>query len=110
MHKPCSGRRPCTLHARAMAKQGEASATDAAKMRDRLLMFQGKKQIYGTQAANWVRPEDGTVIWPIEDAENVNKRRKEAGFKTTVEEYAKRLRAEYDPNEKLPENSNVIQQ
>lgn len=90
----------------ALAKEGEASATDAAKMRDRLLMFQGKKQIYGTQAASWVRPEGEQVIWPIEDVENVNKRRKEVGFTTTVEENAERLSAEYDPNEELPKKSN----
>jgi hypothetical protein len=93
----------------ALAKQGEASATDAAKMRDRLLMFQGKKQIYGTQAASWVRPEGGHVIWPIEDADNVNKRRREVGFTTTVEENAKQLGAAYDPKEELPEKNNVIQ-
>lgn len=94
----------------ALAKKGEASATDAAKMRDRLLMFQGKKQIYGTQAASWVRPEGKQVIWPIEDVENVNKRRKQVGFTTTVEENAQKLSAEYDPNEVLPNNNITIQQ
>ena len=90
----------------ALAKKGEASATDAAKMRDRLLMFQGKKQLYGTQAASWVRAEGGQVIWPIEDVENVNKRRKEVGFTTTVEENAVRLNAQFDPNEELPNKNN----
>jgi len=94
----------------ALAKQGEASATDAAKMRDRLLMFQGKKQLYGTQAVNYLRPEDGNVIWPIEDVENVNMRRKEVGFTTTVEEYAKLLRAQFYPNEELPKKKNDTQQ
>ncbi|RDV15805.1 hypothetical protein DXT99_07305 [Pontibacter diazotrophicus] len=93
-----------------LAKKGEASATDAAKMRDRLLMFQGKKQIYGTQAASWVRADGGQVIWPIEDVEYVNKRRKEVGFTTTVEENAKQLSAEYDPNEELPKKNNATQQ
>lgn len=93
-----------------LAKKGEASATDAAKMRDRLLMFQGKKQIYGTQAASWVRPEGGQVIWPIEDVENVNKRRKEVGFTTTVEENAEQLNAQFDPNEVLPNKYNNTQQ
>lgn len=93
-----------------LAKKGEASATDAAKMRDRLLMFQGKKQIYGTQAASWVRPEGGQVIWPIEEVENVNKRRKEVGFTTTVEENAERLNAEFYPNEELPNKNNNTQQ
>lgn len=72
-------------------------------------MFQGKKQIYGTQAASWVRPEGGQVIWPIEDVENVNKRRKEVGFTTTIEENAKRLGAEYNPNEQLPKKNNDTQ-
>lgn len=86
----------------ALAKQGEASTTDAATMRDRLLMFQGKKQIYGTQASSWVRAEGGQVVWPIQDVENVNKRRREVGFTTSVEENAKRLGAEYNLNEQLP--------
>lgn len=93
-----------------LAKHGEASATDAAKMRDRLLMFQGKKQIYGTQTAGWVRAEGGQVIWPIEDVKNVNKRRKEVGFTTTVEEDAKRLGAQFDPNEELPKKKTDTQQ
>lgn len=92
-----------------LAKQEEASATDAAKMRDRLLMFQGKKQIYGTQAANSARLNGGYVIWPIEDAANVNKRRKKVGFTTTVEEVAMQLGAEYDPNEELPARRNMRQ-
>lgn len=91
-----------------LAKQGEASATDAAKMRDRLLMFQGKKQLYGTQAVNSARLEGGYEIWPIEDAANVNKRRKEVGFTTTVEEVAKQLRAEYNPDEELPKQRNEM--
>ncbi|GGK69741.1 DUF6624 domain-containing protein [Rufibacter glacialis] len=93
----------------ALAKQGESNALDAAKMRDRLLMFQGKKQMYGTQAAGWVRPEGGQVIWPIEDVKNVNKRRKEIGFTTTVEEDAKRLGAEFNPKEELPKKKSIPQ-
>lgn len=90
----------------ALARQGEASATDAAKMRDRLLMWNGKKQLYGTQGSGGLREGNEIAIWPIEDPENVNKRRKEVGFTTTVEENAKRLGAVYDPNEKLPEKKN----
>lgn len=93
-----------------LAKRGEASATDAAMMRDRLLSFQGKKQIYGTQAVNFLRPEAGSVIWPIEDVENVNIRRKEVGFTTSIEEYAKQFGADYDPNEELPKKKTDIQQ
>ncbi len=73
-----------------------------AMMEDRILMRQGKKQIYGSQASSTLR-EDGTMaIWPIDDPENVNALRKGL-FSTTVEEYAIRLGAEYDPNEQLPD-------
>jgi hypothetical protein len=86
-----------------MAKQGEAGATDAAMMRDRLLMFQGKRQVYGTQAVSYIREDGKHAIWPIEDVENVNKRRKEVGFELTVEENAERLGAIFNPEEELPE-------
>jgi len=81
---------------------GEASATRCAQMEDRLLMWKGKKQIYGTQASNDIRPDKKMVIWPIENPSHVNELRKKIGFTTTVEENAERLNAEYDPNEKLP--------
>lgn len=86
-----------------MARKGEASGTGAAMMRDRLLMFQGKKQLYGTQAVNYIRDDGKHVIWPIEDVENVNKRRREVGFELTVEENVERLGAVFDPKEELPE-------
>ncbi|MFC6997787.1 DUF6624 domain-containing protein [Rufibacter roseus] len=83
-------------------KLGEANKTYAAMMEDRLLMYTGKKQKYGTQATSMLT-EDGTMaVWPIKDPVNINKRRKEAGFKDTVEENAKRMNAKYNPDEKLP--------
>ena len=33
----------------------------------------------------------GSFIWPIENPETVNERRKKAGFDETIEEYAKIL-------------------
>ena len=69
-------------------EQGEIPMTLVAMMEDRYLMHEGKPQIYGTQG----RMEDNKeFIWPIENPENVNERRKEAGFETTVEEYSKEL-------------------
>ena len=64
-----------------------------AMMEDRYLMQQKKPQIYGTQGSTYFMntPKQISFIWPIEDAANVNERREEVGFSTTVEEYAKRL-------------------
>jgi len=66
-------------------------------------MWSGKRQVYGTQASTRVRRTNELVIWPIEDAENVNSRRKEIGLMDTIEDYARDLGALYDPSEKLPE-------
>ena len=75
----------------------EIPFTLVAMMEDRFLMENGKEQIYGTQGAGeLIRTQDGkeefvNFIWPIKDAKNVNKRRKEAGFKNTIEENSKDL-------------------
>lgn len=82
--------------------EGEASNRHAAMMEDRMLMWQGKKQIYGSQASNMVRPGGEMLIWPIEDVEKVNARRSAAGFPNTIEAYAESLNAVFDPNVELP--------
>lgn len=86
------------------AKKGELPFTDYALMLDRKLCNEGKKQIYGSQilTERITNPETGkkemfSYVRPIKDAANVNKRRKEAGFKLTVEENAKRLDCVYKP-------------
>lgn len=84
------------------AQEGEASKVHAAMMEDRILMWQGKKQIYGTQATTMGREDGRMAIWPIEDPENVNKRRAEVGMANTIEENAARLEAVYDPQAELP--------
>ena len=72
------------------AENGELPFRLVAMMEDRFLMGQGKMQIYGTQGMSFDN-ELGDIIWPIEDAGNVNRRRQEAGFDSTVEEYGKDL-------------------
>ena len=66
-----------------------------AKMHDRLLINQGKKQLYGTQVS--CKPNsDGEVICSLHLIKNhlfVNARRRKAGFDTTVEENATLLGA-----------------
>jgi len=86
-----------------MVLKDEANKADAAMMEDRILMYNKKKQIYGTQAS-MRETEAGPeyFIWPIENASEVNQRRKEAGFENTVEENAASMNAKYDPNEAFP--------
>jgi hypothetical protein len=73
-------------------------------MEDRLLMWEGKEQLYGTQ---WVSIPvydiggnqigiSATVVWPIKDPDKVNERRKQAGFVQTVEQDAASMGVLYE--------------
>ena len=74
-------------------------------MLDRSLMYNGKEQIYGTQGKGiqYLNRQTGQrefimIIWPIKDPTKVNIRRKQAGFKTTLEVYSKKeLGIKYKP-------------
>ncbi len=84
-------------------KDGELAMHLVAMMQDRLLMDQGKAQIYGTQVAGRQLPgtKEGQeadwfyFVWPIEKPEEVNERRKKVGFDTTVEESAESMDVVY---------------
>lgn len=70
-------------------KEGELPFRLVAMMEDRYLMNEGKPQKYGTQGMTY--GDSPSFIWPIENPENVNERRLEAGFDQTIEEYASDL-------------------
>ncbi len=72
------------------ADADEIPKISAAMMEDRYLMMEGKPQVYGTQGMSYDDAR-GSFIWPIENPDTVNERRKAAGFDETVEEYAKVL-------------------
>ena len=81
---------------------GELKMTKVAMMHDRMLMYRGEAQIYGTQGKGIHSVNDSTkqnaffyIIWPIKNPKNVNELRKVAGFTSTVEENAKRMKIEY---------------
>ena len=74
----------------------EVSQSNLAYLTDRVLLAEGKKQLYGTQFTS----VDGK--WkprPIEDEANVDKRRAEAGLKSLAE-YAKLIEQQYSGNSK----------
>lgn len=83
-------------------KKGKATASNLALLEDRVAIKQGKKQIYGSQITQ--DPKTGAYyVSPLEDPENVDKRRAEVelpplseyvkqwGIKWTLEEYYKNL-------------------
>ncbi len=84
------------------AKKGELPFRLTAMMLDRMLADEGKEQIYGTQIYSrritnkeTGKEENFMYVVPIKDPQNVNQRRKEAGFDTTVEENAKDFGMDY---------------
>ena len=77
---------------------GESFASDLALLQDRILMRQGKRQIYGSQVV-FGKKTGAQVFYPIEDEKNVNERRKKVGLQP-MEEYAKYFGIDY----KLPVN------
>jgi hypothetical protein len=73
--------------------QGESSPSHLALLKDRILMRQGEKQIYGSQVVRDTTT-GGWMFYPIEDEKNVNERRKQAGLEP-IEEYATYFGIEY---------------
>src|SRR5262245_51144374 len=74
-----------------LAANGEVSKTDFAYLTDRVLVGDGKKQIYGTQ----FHTVDGKLQpQPIEDEANVDQRRKEVGL-MLMAEYRKLIEQMY---------------
>ena len=92
-----------------LAKSGEASPIHAAMMEDRLSMYRGKKQKYGTQVFSKT-DDNGKInyfIWPIKNVKKINQIRKSKGFKKNIKQYAKALKATYNPTEALPVKSHA---
>jgi hypothetical protein len=78
--------------------EGEADRDDAALLEDRILMKEGKKQIYGTQL-HFNEVNKKVELWPIEDEEGVDARRASVGLEP-IAEYVKRFGLEYKPPKK----------
>ncbi|GHH69406.1 hypothetical protein GCM10018793_01800 [Streptomyces sulfonofaciens] len=70
-------RRALALMERAVAK-GAASARHLAFLRDRVLVNDGRKQVYGTQIAGVRR--GAPVPWPCEEPERMDELRAEVGI------------------------------
>ena len=79
-------------------RRGEANQDYAALLEDRILMREGKKQIYGSQL-HFNEVTKKLELWPIEDEENVDARRASVGLEPLAE-YVKRFGLEYKPLKK----------
>jgi hypothetical protein len=68
---------------KSVAKE-ESNAYDLALLEDRILVAQGKKQLYGSQVKRNPQTNQYEVL-PIEDEKNVDKRRKKMGLEPLAE-------------------------
>lgn len=64
---------------REAVKSGKAQGGDLALLEDRVALRQGKKQIYGSQIGRTPETQKYFIL-PLEDPENVDKRRAEVGL------------------------------
>lgn len=71
-------------------KNGDLSKEQYALMKDRMLMDEGKPQIYGSQIENG-------KLYKLENPKTVNERRKEMGMES-IEDYLKRFNLTFNPN------------
>lgn len=71
-------------------ENGDLSKEQYALMKDRILMDDGKPQIYGSQLKNG-------KLYKLENPKTVNERRKEMGM-GKIEDYLKAFNIEFNPN------------
>lgn len=92
-HAPHDYQKRYVEMARQAAKAGDLLKSSLALLEDRLLVSEGKKQIYGSQVS--VNQETGKMtFFPIENEANVDARRAEVGLQPLAE-YAKHFDIEY---------------
>lgn len=81
-------------------REKKLQGQDYALLLDRVLVAEGKAQIYGTQAKRFDQWKDKEPVFdPIEDEANVDKRRAEVGL-FSMAEYRRLLKQIYFPKEK----------
>lgn len=62
--------------------QGEASQAHLAQLKDRILVRQGKPQLYGTQSR--LDEKGRAILEPIADPDNLAERRRSVGLETLI--------------------------
>ena len=80
------------------AEKGESDLADMALMDDRIRMHRKKKQLYGSQT---ISLNGKSYVWPIEDAANIDERRKSVQL-PPLAEYLKLFELNY-PQDELPD-------
>jgi hypothetical protein len=82
---------------REAVKKGNANAANLALLEDRIAIWEGRKQIYGSQLY-YDEKKGKYFVSPIEDPDNVDKRREEVGL-GPISEYVKNWGIEWNLEE-----------
>ena len=87
-HAPPDFQEQCLPLLEEAAVQGDASPRDLAYLQDRVLLFRGEPQIYGTQ----YKVKDGVPeLWTVRDPEGLDARRAALGLEPEHENRARLL-------------------
>jgi len=102
-HAPPQFQEQCLPLLEDAVAQGDASPADLAYLRDRVLMHQGKPQIYGTQ---YLIKDGVPALWPVQDPEGLDERRAALGLEPAAANRARLMPAEgpagQDPDDQQP--------
>ena len=93
-------RRALTLMTEAV-RAGEADPRQLAMLQDRVLVNEGRRQIYGTQIAGVV--DGAPVPWPCEDPERMDDRRAEVGLEPFLDHVTKHAPGPGRPGQARPD-------
>ena len=88
---------------REAVKKGKASGSSLALLEDRVALRQGKKQIYGSQIGMDKKTNKHYVL-PLEDPDNVDKRRIEVGLDQPLAEYVNYWQIKWDVEQYKKDN------
>lgn len=76
------------------SKNGDLKESSIAKLKDRILVYEGKPQVYGTQLKLNIKTNTSTLV-ELENPESVNKRRKQVGLEP-LQEFLKEYDIEFN--------------
>jgi hypothetical protein len=93
-HSPYAIQKKYLPMMRAAVASKQASSYNLALLEDRVALAEGKKQIYGSQVRLEQQGGKGSIL-PLEDPDNVDKRRAEVGL-GPLAEYLKEYGIEWD--------------
>ena len=78
------------------ARRGYIGRSSQVTLRDRILMYENKRQKYGTQTVSFSRGDStACYVWPVARPQSLDRRRSRVGL-PTMDEYVKMVGEGFD--------------